>query len=80
LIVIDDEEWWERFGGDVAANWESDGLRRYSSADVDTMTGLINDPSWSNEGLFAMLQGLRRLSETGGNRVNLPPVELERAK
>jgi hypothetical protein len=80
LIVIDDEEWWERFGGDVTANWESDGLRRYSSADADTMTGLINDPSWSNEGLFAMLQGLRRISETGGNRVNLPPVELERAK
>jgi hypothetical protein len=80
LVVIDDEEWWERFGGDVAANWESDGLRRYSSADVDTMTSLIGDPSWSNEGLFAMLQGLRRLSETGGNRVNLPQVELERAE
>jgi hypothetical protein len=44
------------------------------------MSELINDPSWSNEGLFAMLQGLRRLSEIGGNRVNLPPVELERAK
>jgi hypothetical protein len=80
LIVIEDEEWWERFGGDVTANWESDGLRRYSSADVDTVINLINEPSWSNEGLFAMLQGLRRLSETGGNRVNLPHVELERAK
>ena len=31
LVVIENEEWWEQFGGQVEANWESEGLRRYSS-------------------------------------------------
>lgn len=77
LIVIDDDEWWDRFGGQIEANWESDGLRRYSSLDRDLLTELIHDPSWSNEGLFALLQGFRRLALTGGDRVNLPTIDLE---
>ncbi|WP_084467248.1 helix-turn-helix transcriptional regulator [Actinokineospora inagensis] len=75
LIVIEDEEFWERFGGHIEANWESAGLRQYSSRDGDSLEELIADNSWSNEGLFAMLQGVRRLAEIGGNRVRLPPVE-----
>jgi DNA-binding XRE family transcriptional regulator len=31
LIVIDDEEFWHRYGGHIEANWESAGLRLYSS-------------------------------------------------
>jgi len=31
LIVIDDEEWWARYGGQVEANWEIERIRRYSS-------------------------------------------------
>ncbi len=77
LIVIEDEEFWPRFGGVIEANWESATLRRYSSADTDLLTELIGDVAWSNEGLFAMTQGLHRLREIGGQRVNMPPIEWE---
>lgn len=75
LVVIEDEEFWRRFGGHVEANWETTGLRLYSSLDGDLMSELIMQETWSNEGLFALLQGLRRLREIGGDRVSLPPVE-----
>lgn len=79
LIVIDDEEFWSRYGGQVEANWESAsaGLRQYSSLDSDLLDELVRDVAWSNEGLFALLQGLRRLRQIGGDRVSLPPVEWE---
>jgi hypothetical protein len=76
LIVIEDEEFWPRFGGMVEANWEAAGLRVYSSLDDQLLAKLASDESWSNEGLFAYLQGLRRLAETGGRRGRLPAVEL----
>jgi DNA-binding XRE family transcriptional regulator len=75
LMVIDDEEFWNRYGDRIEANWESVGLRQYSSLDRRFITELIADESWSNEGLFALLQGLRRLGQVGGNRTNLPKVE-----
>ncbi|MFC3898568.1 transcriptional regulator [Lentzea rhizosphaerae] len=75
LVVIEDEEFWRRFGGQVEANWEAAGLRLYSSLDGDLVSELVMQETWSNEGLFALLQGLRRLSEVGGDRVSLPPVE-----
>ena len=77
LIVIDDEEFWVRYGGHIEANWESSNLRRYSTLDPELLSELLSDASWSNEGLFAMLQGFRRLVEVGGQRVNLPTVEWE---
>lgn len=77
LIVIDDEAWWEAYGGLVQANWETEGLRRYSSLDRDALSNLIHDPAWSNEGLFALSQALRRLNTVGNGRVNLPTIELE---
>ncbi|WP_326635300.1 helix-turn-helix domain-containing protein [Streptosporangium sp. NBC_01755] len=77
LIVIDNEEWWTRFGGHTTANWESSGMRRYSTLDTDLIASLLRDPAWSNEGLFALSEGLRRLSEIGGSRVNLPTIEVE---
>lgn len=77
LIVIEDEEFWPRYGGMVEANWESSTLRRYSTQDPDLPSELINDGAWSNEGLFAVMQGLRRLADIGGRRVNLPPIERE---
>lgn len=76
LIVIEDDEFWPRFGGEVEANWEASGLRVYSSLDRELISELITDETWSNEGLFAFLQGLRRLQEIGGARVDLPTVEL----
>ncbi|MEU7475822.1 transcriptional regulator [Lentzea sp. NPDC042327] len=74
LIVIEDERFWQEFGGQIEANWETTGLRLYSSLDGDMVTDLISQEAWSNEGLFALLQGLRRLREIGGDRVSLPPV------
>jgi hypothetical protein len=76
LVVIEDEEFWPRFGGMVETNWEASGLRLYSSLDDELLTDLVAHESWSNEGLFALLQGLRRLSEIGGARVRLPTFEL----
>jgi hypothetical protein len=75
LVVIEDEEFWSRYGGHVEGNWESSTLRQYSSLDRELLSELICDVAWSNEGLFALLQGLRRLRHIGGNRVNLPAIE-----
>ncbi|WP_095046815.1 transcriptional regulator [Streptomyces sp. WM6386] len=77
LIVIDDEEWWVKYGGQVRANWESSGLHRYSSVDTVRLESLALDPRWSNEGLFAFTQGCRRLAQIGGQRVRMPSIELE---
>ena len=74
LIVIDTEDFWSRYGGQIEANWESLALRQYSSLDSDSFADLVYDPAWSNEGLFALLQGLRRLKQIGGNRVNVPAI------
>jgi hypothetical protein len=74
LIVIEDEEWWAKFGGQVEANWEAGGLRRFSTQDRQDLAALARDRRWSNEGLFAYLQGLRRLAHIGGNRVDLPDI------
>nr|WP_027940607.1 hypothetical protein [Amycolatopsis taiwanensis] len=77
LIVIDDDQFWTRYGGVIEANWESSTLRQYSTLDRPLLTELISDVAWSNEGLFALLQGLRRLERIGGDRVNLPSIEWE---
>lgn len=77
LIVINDEEFWTRYGGQIEANWESSSLRRYSTRDTDGLTDLATDVAWSNEGLFALLQGFRRLAELDEQRVKLPSVEWE---
>lgn len=77
LITIDDEEWWTSFGGQLITNWEAEGIRIYSSLDIDGISALVNDEHWSNEGLFALLQGIRHLAQTSRQRVNLPPTELE---
>ncbi len=75
LIVIEDESFWSKFGGHIEANWESAGIQLYSSLDKPTVAELIEHESWSSEGLFALLQGIRRLAEIGGQRVDLPVVE-----
>jgi hypothetical protein len=78
LILIDDDEWWERYGGRVEANWEMERIRRYSSLDAAGIQALILDPRWSNEGLFAFLEGLRRLGELGNlSRLALPTIEVQ---
>ncbi|MBB5872811.1 hypothetical protein F4553_006245 [Allocatelliglobosispora scoriae] len=61
LIVIEDPAWWTLFGGMIQGNWEADGLRIYSSLDTDLLHELMADAAWSDEGLFACAEGLRRL-------------------
>ncbi|MFD2399280.1 transcriptional regulator [Prauserella oleivorans] len=77
LVVIEDDEFWAECGGEIAANWESESLRQYSSTDREMLEELVSDKAWSNEGLFAFLQGLRRLAEIGGERVDAPTVDWE---
>lgn len=76
LTVIDDPEFWVRYGDQIEANWESVTLRQYSSLDERGIHRLIHDEAWCNEGLFALLQGLRRLSRGGAGRVALPPIRV----
>jgi hypothetical protein len=77
LIVVDSDEFWYRYGGQIEANWESSALRQYSSLDREGLAALAGDDAWSNEGLFTFLQGLRRLKQIGGDRVDIPAVEWE---
>ena len=77
LIAIHNDEFWERFGGDISANWESESLRQYSSLDPEGLSDLLTDPNWSNEGLFAFTQGLSRLAQMKPDRVELPSMNWE---
>jgi hypothetical protein len=77
LIVVEDEDWWAQFSGSIEANWEAEGLRRYSTLDREGIAQLVHDDTWSNEALFALPQGLRRLTQIGGARVDLPPITME---
>jgi hypothetical protein len=75
LVVIDDPGWWMSYGHLLEANWEADRLHRYSSLDTDGVAHLIDDPRWSNEGLFALIEGLHRLGELGPSLVRAPVIE-----
>lgn len=74
LIVVEDERFWDKFGGHIEANWESGSLRRYSSRDRDLLIELINDQAWTSGGLFTLIQGLRRLAELASDRIDLPEL------
>lgn len=75
LVVIHDPTWWRRFGHLLQANWEAMRLYRYSSLDTEGLLHLVGDPRWSNEGLFAFLEGLRRLAVLDPARARVPAVE-----
>jgi hypothetical protein len=75
LVVVDSDDFWDRFGGEIESCWESASLRQYSSLDGESLAELVRDDGWSNEGLFAFLQGLRRLSKVGGERVDIPAID-----
>jgi hypothetical protein len=75
LIVVDDEEWWSRFGGMLIANWEVEKINLYSSSDPRSIEELVQDQRWSNEGVFAFVEGLRRLAEIDSEgRVQIPDL------
>jgi len=76
LVVIDDEDWWERFGHLVESNWEAERVNRHSTLDTAGLEALASDPRWGNESLFCLLQGLRRLREVGQpSRIAVPTIE-----
>jgi hypothetical protein len=75
LIVVDSDDFWSRYGGKIEANWESSALRQYSSTDQESLTALVTEDTWSNEGLFALTQELRRLKQIGGDRAQVPDIE-----
>jgi transcriptional regulator with XRE-family HTH domain len=79
LIVIDDETWWTNWGHLVEANWEAMRIHRYSTHDTQSLTRLAHDQRWSNEGLFAYLEGLRRLNQLDPERqrTTIPPISLK---
>jgi len=78
LIVINDDEWWARFGGQIEANWEIQRVKVHSTRDAAGLQDLLLDPRWSNEGLFAFIEGLRRLAELEtGSRVAAPEIDME---
>ncbi|WP_343948554.1 hypothetical protein [Nonomuraea longicatena] len=72
LIVVDDAGWWDGFGARLPS-----GLRAHSTRDPEGLAELLCDPGWSSEGLFALAEGLRRLSAVGGDRVRLPRLRPE---
>lgn len=76
LLVIEDDEFWIRYGGEIETNWEASGLRLYSSLDYQLVDELMTDESWSNEGIFAFLQGIRRLRESSEVRAKLPFIQV----
>lgn len=76
LVVVRDPTWWARYGHLLEANWEAMRLHRYSSLDTEGLVRLIHDPRWSNEGVFALIEGLRRLAELDPARVRSPLIEV----
>jgi hypothetical protein len=54
LVVIESEEFWTIYGGQIEASWESSSLRIVSSHDRESIADLLANPAWSNEGLFAL--------------------------
>lgn len=75
LVVVESEEFWSRYGGQIEANWESSALRQYSGLDSESLAELVTEDTWSSEGLFAFTQGLRRLKQIGGDRAKVPDIE-----
>ena len=76
LLVVHDEDFWDRYGGTIEGNWEASALRRYSSMDTEGIATLLADPMWSDEGLVTVALGLKRLAELDPNRTALPAFEV----
>lgn len=76
VMAVHDEDFWDRFGGAIVANWESSRLHALSSRDHEGIHALMNEPGWSDEGLVAFALGLQRLAELDPERVDLPPFEI----
>jgi hypothetical protein len=79
LASVPDEEFWEEHGGACLPNWEASDVQTYSTAESGRLQELITDERWTSEGLFAFLEGLRRLADRFPERVSLPDLEVQPA-
>jgi hypothetical protein len=79
LACVPDEEFWEEHGGSCLPNWEASDVQTYSTAEPGRLQELITDERWTSEGLFAFLEGLRRLADRFPERVSLPDLEVQPA-
>ena len=59
LVVVDSDEFWSCFGGQVEASWESSSLRQYSSLDSGSL-GVRLFKRWVISGCFGHAARLRR--------------------
>ena len=50
LVVVNDDRWWELYGGVIEANWEAEGLRRYSTQDSGGSGGADQRPGMEQRG------------------------------
>lgn len=76
LAIIDDPSWWSAHAGSLQSNWEVHQTHGYSSLDAEGLAKVVADPRWSNEGLFAFLEGLRSLARHDPGKVRLPKIEV----
>jgi hypothetical protein len=60
----------------IEVNWEARGLRCYSSSDAEGVAQLVADPRWSNEGLFAFVEGLRQLAQHNPSKTDITRIEV----
>lgn len=72
VIVIDDERFWEEFGGSCVPNWEATGVQVFSSHDESGLASLLSNARWDSQGLFTLVEGLRQLARRFPERVTLP--------
>jgi hypothetical protein len=76
LLCIHDDDFWTRHGGSCLPNWEAEDVQTYSSSDAAGLAELVHDDRWTNEGLFALLEGLSSLARRFPERVELPRWEM----
>jgi hypothetical protein len=78
LLVVKDEQYWEKFGGTMTPNEEVDDSETplYSTLDPDRLASIMTDPRCADASLIVLLEGLRRLSQLEPARINLPRIEI----
>ena len=76
LAIVDDPAWWTQYGNRLQGNWEAAQVLAYSSRDTEGLAHLAADPTWSNEGLFALVEGLRRLGDHNPAKTAIPPISV----
>lgn len=77
LLVIRDTSYWDRFGGELRANWEATGLRQLSSRAPVEIKRAITKERWATESVFHLGEALLRLQQLSPHRVDLPNLAVE---